>query len=224
MLGTAQSLKARGWDVLGLRTQSSGATSLEEGASGRILREQDPSIKADLRSATWSEAAFRDLYLEYYGRVVGILLRLVGGRAEAEELANEVFWKLYRNRFLPDPAGNVGGWLYRTATHLGIDALRSAGRRRLYEAEAGRRHLEPAKAAGPLDDLLRSEERSRVRLVLAQLRPAQAQILILRHSGFSYKELAETLGVAGGSVGTMLMRAEAEFERRYLEMYGKEGL
>jgi RNA polymerase sigma-70 factor (ECF subfamily) len=61
-----------------------------------------------------------------------------------------------------------------------------------------------------------------VRAVLADLKPAQAQILILRHSGFSYKELAEILDVARGSVGTMLARAEADFQERYVKLHGNE--
>ena len=224
MLETAHSLKARSLGMLAWRPRISQATKLEEGAAGHVVPEQSHRGRDTRSPQTWSEAAFRELYLEHYQRVVGVLLRLVGGHAEAEELANEVFWKLYRQRLLPDPGGNVGGWLYRTATNLGIDAVRSAARRRQYEGEAGRMQLEAGGTAGPLDEVLRAEKCDRVRAVLARLRPAQAQILTLRHGGFSYKELAEILGVAGGSVGTMLTRAEAEFARRYLEFYGEEGL
>src|SRR5207253_373881 len=70
-------------------------------------------------------------------------------------------------------AGKVGGWLYRTATNLGIDALRASGRRRLYEEAAGRSKDE-SKAGGPLDDLLREEKCRRVRAVLASIKPGQA--------------------------------------------------
>ena len=51
--------------------------------------------------------------------------------------------------------------------------------------------------------------------VLAQMKPRSAQILILRYSGLSYAEIAEAVGVAAGSVGTLLARAEEEFEERY---------
>jgi RNA polymerase sigma-70 factor (ECF subfamily) len=52
--------------------------------------------------------------------------------------------------------------------------------------------------------------------VLRQMKERDAQLLILRHSGLSYREIAAALDVAPGSVGTLLARAEAEFEQRYL--------
>lgn len=179
--------------------------------------------KAERRSAEmWSESAFRDIFLEHYSRVVNVVFRLVGDRARAEELASEAFWKLYRQPIVPEPAGNVGGWLYRTATNLAIDALRAAARREQYEQAAARATVVNRSNPDPLGEALRAERRERVRSVLAVLRPAQAQILVLRSSGFAYKELAEILGVSLGSVGTMLIRAEAEFRARYLEMHGDE--
>jgi len=51
--------------------------------------------------------------------------------------------------------------------------------------------------------------------VLAHMRPRSAQVLVLRHSGLSYTEVAEAIGAAPGSVGTLLARAEKEFERLY---------
>ena len=173
------------------------------------------------RSMQWSEAEFEALFLEYYSRIVGVLLRLLGERTRAEELANDVFWKLYRTPAVGEVDGRVGGWLYRTATNLGIDALRAAARRRKYE-DAAARTQEGAEAASPLDDMVRAEQRRRVREVLAVIRPAQAQVLILRASGFSYKELADVLELKPGGIGTMLSRAQAEFRKAYVELHGKE--
>jgi RNA polymerase sigma-70 factor, ECF subfamily len=173
----------------------------------------------------WAESAFEELFLQYYDRIVAVLFRLVGDRARAEELANDVFVKLYRYPLSPRPDANVGGWLYRTATNLGIDALRAAARRRHYEQAAARGAAQTDSTPNPLDEILREERRNLVRAVLAALRPAHAQLLILRSSGLSYNQLAESLGVQRGSVGTMLARAEREFEKRYLEMHGaKEDL
>ena len=171
-------------------------------------------------SEHWEEADFRCVFLQHYERIVAILVRLLGDRSQAEELTNDAFWRLYREPRL-QLDGNVGGWLYRTATNLGIDALRARFRRRENE-KAVERLFDGETATGPLDDLLREEKRQRVRTVLALVRPAMAQLLILRASELSYKELAEALDIKMSSVGTMLNRAEEEFRKRYLGLYPNE--
>ena len=57
---------------------------------------------------------------------------------------------------------------------------------------------------------------------LAILKPREAQLLLLRANGLAYRELAQTLGIQPGSIGTLLARAEAEFERKYRARYGGE--
>ena len=168
------------------------------------------------------ESRFEKLYFEHHGRVLGVLFRLTSSRSEAEELSNEVFCKLYRQRLRPNPDGNVGGWLYRTATNLGIDALRKNARRREHESEAARIATQWREAAGPLDAVLRDEKRWRVRQALARLKPVQAQALVLRSSGFSYHEVAESLGVKRVSVGTLILRAEQAFRKHFRTIEGKE--
>jgi len=174
----------------------------------------------DSSSGHWDETEFRAVFLQSYARIVAILVRLLGDRSHAEEVANDAFWRLYRQPALQRD-GKVGGWLYRTATNLGIDALRASGRRRLYEEAAGRSKDE-SKAGGPLDDLLREEKCRRVRAVLASIKPGQAQLLILRSSGLSYKEVAEALNVKMSGIGTMLNRAEEEFRSRYIALYSNQ--
>ncbi|MGE5206354.1 MAG: sigma-70 family RNA polymerase sigma factor [Chlamydiota bacterium] len=171
-----------------------------------------------LRSMQWPEPEFEAVFLEHYARIVSVLLRLLGERTRAEELANDVFWRLYRTPALRQANGQVGGWLYRTATNLGIDALRASARRRKYEDAAAR--SQETTAADPLAEMVRAEQRRRVRAVLAVLKPAQAQILILRASGFSYKEVADVLEVSPRGIGTMLSRAQTEFRRAYVELHG----
>jgi RNA polymerase sigma factor (sigma-70 family) len=62
--------------------------------------------------------------------------------------------------------------------------------------------------ADPHDELLRAEERARVREALARLPERQGKLLLLRYAGLSYAEVAATLESAPGSVGTLLARAE----------------
>jgi RNA polymerase sigma-70 factor, ECF subfamily len=161
------------------------------------------------------ESNFERVFLEHYPRVYGVLARLVGDRAEAEDLALETFWQLHRRTRDVRGMQNPGGWLYRVATNLGLNALRSRKRRERYEAEAGVDALTADPAADPEEMAAAHEERDRVRHVLGQMDSRQGQLLLLRHSGMSYEELAAALGVSPNSVGTLLVRAEREFEKQW---------
>ena len=171
-------------------------------------------------SEHWDEAEFRAVFLQHYARIVAILVRLFGDVSHSEEVANDAFWRLYRQPAL-QVDGNIGGWLYRTAANLGIDALRAASRRRQYEEAAGGARDE-GKNSSPLESLLREEKCLRVRAALSLVKPTQAQLLILRSSGLSYKELADVLNVKTSSIGTMLNRAEEEFRNHYLALHPNE--
>jgi RNA polymerase sigma-70 factor (ECF subfamily) len=72
-----------------------------------------------------------------------------------------------------------------------------------------------AGSPNPAKEVERSEDRQRVQQTLQQMQARQAQLLILRHSGLSYQEIAETLNVSPTSIGTLLVRAEKEFIRLY---------
>ena len=168
-----------------------------------------------MRAATRADddSAFEATFLEHWPRIYGVLMRLVGDHAEAEDLALETFLRLYRT----PPAGgdNLGGWLYRVATNLGLNAIRTWKRRERYELEAGVWDLQENAEPDPAESQARNEDRRRVRRILGEMTPRQSQLLILRHSGLAYKEIADALGVSANSIGTLLARAEAEFERRY---------
>lgn len=166
--------------------------------------------------------SFDELFLAHYPRLVSILRRVLGHSGRAEELANEVFLKLYRQPLFPVANGNVPGWMYRTAIHLGIDELRARGRRARFEQQAARASSMAHDGEDGLQKLLRAEKQQRVRAVLATLKPNWAELLLLRASGHSYRELAEQLDITPSSVGTMLVRAEASFVQRYHELFGNE--
>jgi RNA polymerase sigma-70 factor (ECF subfamily) len=141
---------------------------------------------------------------------------MLGDRFEAEDLALETFWRFYEAP--PNQAVNIGGWLYRVATNLGLNSLRMNRRRKENERQAAREYLESPRSANPADQVERRLERLAVQNILAQMKTRDAHLLILRHSGLSYKELAKILEVAPSSIGTLLARAEAEFERRYRKL------
>lgn len=170
------------------------------------------------------KAEFEALFLAHYDEVYRLLFRIVGSRQEAEDLAQETFLRLYRQPFLEGREHNIRAWLYRVATNLGFNALRG-GRRREQRNTAA---THQATAIGdpppdPAEVVLRRDERETVGRVLGGLPPRQARLLLLRHAGLSYRELADAVGLAPGSVGTLLARATAAFEQAYrAEVVGLE--
>ena len=158
-----------------------------------------------------SRAEFEAAFNQHWEPLCRVLIQLTGDSAEAEDLALEAMMQLYHRP--PTDQHNLSGWLYRVATNLGLNALRSRKRRQRYETEAGDLALQ---TNGPEDPAVHYElqlDRERVRAALRSIKPRSAQILVLRHSGLAYAEIAAALGIAPTSVGTLLVRAEQEFER-----------
>ncbi len=174
---------------------------------------EDVPTKSILTST--QSPTFEDAFNEHWNRVYEVLFRIVGEQAEAEDLALETFWRLYDRPPKVESREKLAGWLYRVATNLGFNSLRARNRRSRYEEEAGHLNLESHSSPDPALEVERLEEVHRVRQILSLMKPRNAKLLVLRNSGFTYAELAVILGVAPGSIGTMLVRAEAEFLKRY---------
>jgi RNA polymerase sigma-70 factor (ECF subfamily) len=178
-----------------------------------------------------SQEAFETIFREHYAPVFAVAYRLLGSAAEAEDAAQEAFLRLYEH---PLPAGrdhNLRGWLLRVTTNLAYNALRSRGRRRLREERAGAEHAgaerawaeaesagQDAAGGSTVVDPAAADTAAMVRAVLARLAERQVQLLLLRQAGLSYAELAGALGVAPGSIGTLLARAERAFRDLYGEL------
>ena len=194
----------------------------------RRLSDVDTSEETILAFAATPEARdrgedrnFEQLFLAYYPGLVRILLRLTGNPAQAEELAADAFYKFYSQRGPGFRDANPTGWLYRTAMNLAFDALRADTRRLRREEGAGRESLLHETPENPLNTLLAEERRDRVRAVISQLKPIQAQVLLLGSSGYSSKEIAALLGLRPDSLYMLVARAKAQFEKKYLRLFGR---
>ena len=176
----------------------------------------DPASAAE-PAAGHDDAEFEQVFQQHWTRICNLLYRLTGDPAEAEDLALDVFWRLYRQP-PQEEQGNLAGWLYRAATWLGLNALRARKRRQRYEEQSGYQALEDRHSGDPAPEVEQSLERERVRQALATLKPRSAKALVLRSSGLSYREIAKALEVSPGSVGTLLARAAREFEASYLAL------
>jgi RNA polymerase sigma-70 factor, ECF subfamily len=142
-------------------------------------------------------------------------LRMIVDPAEAEDLALETFFRLYKYRPALDESFNVHGWLYKVATNLALQSIRSFKRREQYELRAGRGALEEVPESQPQEIFSEKENRHLVRMALAQMNSRQAELLVMRHSGLNYKEIAAALNLSPTSIGPLLLRAEHEFEKHH---------
>jgi RNA polymerase sigma-70 factor, ECF subfamily len=178
----------------------------------RSVSETDEQLLDGLRRG--DDTAFERLFLRHYGQVYRVLYSLVGGREQAEDLAQETFLTLYRLPPAIEPGATLIAWLCRVALNRGYNALRGERRER---ARAERLAESPA-LLDPQAELLRAEERARVRAALARLPERQGKLLLLRHAGLAYAEIAAIVDIAPGSVGTLLARAERAFMAEYEQM------
>lgn len=159
---------------------------------------------------------FEATFCSQYDRIARVIARVVKDRARAEELAVEVFLKLWRS---PAAHGDKAeGWLYRTAVRKGLDELRHRTRRIRYEQLIGLGRKVPT----PEEVRTATEEQERVRLVLAVIDSRQAEMLVLRSHGLRYDEVASALELNPASIGTLVSRAQDTFRKEYLKRYGRE--
>jgi RNA polymerase sigma-70 factor (ECF subfamily) len=173
-----------------------------------------------MRAAAPAEAPaeafdFERVFRTDYRRIARVIFRVIQDPSRAEELAVDVFWKLWRHPSAQ--GGQCVGWLYRTAVRAALDELRKRARREKYESWFGFR----APSGDPEVAREASEERTRIRTVLASLRSLDAQLVTLRAEGLSYDELANVLDLKPTSIGTMLRRAQEAFRKEYVKRYGE---
>jgi RNA polymerase sigma-70 factor (ECF subfamily) len=162
----------------------------------------------------FDETEFNQLFLENYPKVVRVADRMLGNPDEAEDLAVEAFWRLWERP--PSHKENLSGWLYRVVTHLAYNMIRSKKRRQNYE-ERYDQAVDGETVKTPDQTIEEIQEKAAVRWALGELPRRDAQILILRSSGLSYKEIAASLQISFASVGTLLVRAEKKFETLYMQ-------
>lgn len=176
----------------------------------------DPDRRLAARAAGGDRRALELLYERYGSRLLGYLVRILGRRALAEDVSQEVWIKVLQKveTYRPRP-GSFRSWLFRIASNAAVDRIRRESLRSGPELDApadrdGQRaiDLQPSPLPGPdrrgMGHLLgRAMDRA-----LRDLPERQATAVLLRHQqGLSYSEIATTLGVPEGTAKTLVHRA-----------------
>ena len=150
---------------------------------------------------------FDALYDEVFPPLFRYCHRMTGDADVAEDVAQEAFVRLL-DRGVSGERPALRVWLFKVATHLIRDRWRvGENRRRLLQINP----VAPGSAPDPERDLEQAEDVANVRSVLERLDARDRELLLMREEGFSYREMAEAVGVQATSVGTLLARAQKRF-------------
>ena len=177
-----------------------------------------------LRVKEGDGASFDVLLEKHRSPVVYFLYRMVQDRAIAEELAQEVFLRVYRSRGTYEPTAKFTTWLFRIATHLALNSLRDRRHERTEERLDEDRDERPARE---VSDLRPSAEQSMVyEAKLAEIRRAiaglpekqRAAVLMHKYEEMEYSQSATGLGCSESAVKSLLFRAYESLRARLAHM------
>ena len=166
---------------------------------------EDDSLAA--RSRDGDPAALAALYRRHAPALLAHLARVLGARADAEDVLQETFLRIFQGRGRYRGHGQFRAWLFTVGTHLAIDRIRQRHRR---DALAGLAldALAPPTARDPCADTERHELAGRIESALADLPPAHAMAFHLRvREAFSYREMAEMCGEPEGTLRSRVHHA-----------------
>ena len=156
-------------------------------------------------------SAQRELY-DSFGRMVYRLMVRIVGPDEAPDLTQQVFLQVFRTIGQYSGRGRFDRWLYRLAVNEAYQHLRRKRRRRHH-----RLPYEPVDESARGDE--RTERKDLMEQALARLDPDLRSICVLREiEELSYREIAETLGIPEGTVGSRLNRARRELKGHLINL------
>ena len=165
------------------------------------------------RVARGDEPAFRMLVARHQTAIYELCYRYLGHVQDAEEVAQDVFIRLFRSAATWEPRAKLSTYLYRIAVNLSLNRIRDRKRRRLFSLDQVHEDGSTTEYAAPdtvrPDVLLEDAERRRaVRAAVARLPEKQRTVVILRrYHELSYQEIAEVMGCSVQSVESRLFRA-----------------
>jgi RNA polymerase sigma-70 factor (ECF subfamily) len=187
------------------------------GETSAQLALRDPDIRLMLRVRDDEPGAFEELVDRYQHRLVGIMNHLVGNAEEAEDLAQEVFLRVYRARQKYRPRSKFSTWLFTIANNLALNSLRSRQRKPvvpLNTRDSGPLGARPQEqlahdpGTGPVQKVQQQELALLIRDALDGLNERQRMAVVLnKFEDMNYAEIAEVMGLTTKAVKSLLSRA-----------------
>lgn len=169
-----------------------------------------------------SEAAFRVLVQRYRTRIMNLVCRFINDRDRAEEISQEVFLRVFRNRERYRKTGKFSTWIFTIAVNLTKNEIRSRVRHRgtfsldaLDEESGGQGVSFPDLNPLPDEDLNAAEIGRKVAEALGKIPARYREAVVLRDiEGLSYEEVGHILRIPGGTVRSRINRARLMLKER----------
>jgi RNA polymerase sigma-70 factor, ECF subfamily len=174
------------------------------------------------RCAMGSEAAFRALVQRYRTRIMNLVCRFINDRDRAEEISQEVFLRVFRNRERYRKSGKFSTWIFTIAVNLTKNEIRSRVRHRgtfsldaMEEESSGQGVTFPDAKPLPDEDLNAHEIGQKVAEALRKIPARYREAVVLRDvEGLSYEEVGQILRIPGGTVRSRINRARLMLKER----------
>lgn len=156
------------------------------------------------RAAQGDAFALRALYDTYSARVLGLILKVVRNRAEAEDLLQDTFVEAWRrSKEFDAKRGDVRGWLFTIARTRALDRLRSAGRAARVRDEVQNEPPPASQVNPPLELVANRQARERISAAMSELPKEQRDAIELAfYEGLTHTEISERTGDPLGTVKT----------------------
>jgi len=167
------------------------------------------------RAGSGDKEAFATLVERYTPRVFAIARNVLGSAVDAEDVTQDVFFKVYRKLGSFEKRAAFSTWLYRVTINASTDFIKKRRQEKAASMEdMGRLPLEDPDAS-PETHLGRKDLRRQIRSAMAELPEKFRTILVLRElEELSYGEIAEILQVSKGTVESRIFRARARLRER----------
>ncbi len=178
----------------------------------------DPDVRLMLRVRDDDAAAFEQLVSRYQSRLITVLQHLIGSRHQAEDLAQDVFLRLFRSRKRYQPGARFSTYLFTIANNVASNARRTLARRKEVQAYQRQSPSQPiptleelakdASALMPTRQLDKSETAEIVNLAMQSLSERQRMALLLcKFEGMSYADIGQSMDMTPQAVKSLLSRA-----------------
>jgi len=190
---------------------------------------QDPDVDLMLRVQGDDNRAYHELVVRYWPSIFGKFYRRLGDRHDAEDMAQNVFLRIYRSRKRYRPSARFSTWLYHIAQNVARNALRSRRRRPALpvgdffhneEHESARSLLDWSQ---PEESLEQRETREEVQLAIAQLDGRQRTALQMHCANRTHSEIAESLAMTSKAIKSLLYRARLQLREELTTTAGYIG-